>query len=94
MIKTITCICCPKGCLITLDTEKPESTVNGNACAQGFDYALGELLHPMRTISSTAETLERSLSALYLKGYPYPASRSILQDGDTPHYIRKAIPHK
>ena len=55
MIKTITCICCPKGCLITLDTEKPESTVNGNACAQGFDYALGELLHPMRTISSTAE---------------------------------------
>ncbi|MBQ3501539.1 MAG: DUF1667 domain-containing protein [Oscillospiraceae bacterium] len=55
MIKNITCICCPKGCLITLDTENPEATIKGNACAQGFDYALGELLHPMRTVSSTAK---------------------------------------
>lgn len=55
MIKKITCICCPKGCQITLDTENPEATMKGHGCQQGFDYALGELLHPMRTISSTAE---------------------------------------
>ena len=54
MLKTITCICCPKGCQVTLDTENPEETVKGFSCQQGHDYALAELIHPMRTISSTA----------------------------------------
>lgn len=53
--KTITCICCPKGCLITLDTDNPEGTIHGFGCQQGHDYALRELTHPMRTISSTVE---------------------------------------
>ncbi len=55
MLKTITCICCPKGCLVTLDTDKPEETVKGFGCPQGKDYAIGELTHPMGTISSTVE---------------------------------------
>ena len=55
MLKTITCICCPKGCLVTLDTENPEETAKGFNCPQGKDYAIGELTHPMRTISSTVE---------------------------------------
>lgn len=55
MIKTITCICCPKGCLVTLDTENPEETIKGFGCPQGKEYAIGELTHPMRTISSTVE---------------------------------------
>ena len=55
MLKTITCICCPKGCQITLDTEKPEETVKGFSCPQGHDYAISELIHPTRTISSTVE---------------------------------------
>ena len=55
MIKTITCILCPKGCSVTLDTERPEETVAGFSCPQGREYALSELLHPMRTISSTVK---------------------------------------
>lgn len=55
MLKTITCICCPKGCLVTLDTENPEETAKGFSCPQGKEYAIGELTHPMRTISSTVE---------------------------------------
>lgn len=55
MVKTITCICCPKGCLVTLDTDKPKETAKGFNCPRGFDYAIAELTHPMRTISSTAE---------------------------------------
>ena len=55
MLKTITCICCPKGCLVTLDTDKPEETAKGFGCPQGKEYAIGELTHPMRTISSTVE---------------------------------------
>ena len=55
MLKTITCICCPKGCLVTLDTENPEETIKGFGCPQGKEYAISELTHPMRTISSTVE---------------------------------------
>lgn len=55
MIKNITCICCPKGCSICLDSEKPKETIKGFKCPKGKDYAIGELVHPMRTISSTAE---------------------------------------
>ena len=55
MLKTITCICCPKGCLVTLDTENPEETAKGFSCPQGKEYAIGELTHPIRTISSTVE---------------------------------------
>ena len=55
MLKTITCICCPKGCLVTLDTENPEETAKGFNCPQGNEYAIGALTHPMRTISSTVE---------------------------------------
>ena len=55
MLKTITCICCPKGCLVTLDTDRPEETAKGHNCPQGKEYAISELTHPMRTISSTVE---------------------------------------
>ena len=55
MLKTITCICCPKGCLVTLDTDNPEGTIKGFSCPQGREYALRELTCPMRTISTTVE---------------------------------------
>lgn len=55
MLKTITCIRCPKGCLVTLDTENPEGTVKGFGCPNGREYAINELICPMRTISTTVE---------------------------------------
>ena len=55
MLKTITCIRCPKGCLVTLDTDNPEGTIKGFSCPNGREYAINELTHPMRTISSTVE---------------------------------------
>ena len=55
MLKTITCIRCPKGCLVTLDTDNPEGTIKGYSCPNGREYAINELTHPMRTISSTVE---------------------------------------
>ena len=57
MEKTITCIRCPKGCLITLDTDNPEGTIKGFSCPNGREYALSELIHPMRTISTTVEII-------------------------------------
>ena len=55
MIEQITCICCPKGCTVSLDTQNPAETVKGFACLQGKNYAVEELICPKRTISSTAE---------------------------------------
>ncbi|HQQ90011.1 MAG TPA: DUF1667 domain-containing protein [Oscillospiraceae bacterium] len=57
MLKKITCICCPKGCIVTLDTENPEGTVTGFSCQQGREYAINELICPTRTISSTVELI-------------------------------------
>jgi CxxC motif-containing protein len=57
MLKTITCIRCPKGCQVTLDTENPEGTVKGFGCPNGREYAINELICPKRTISTTVELI-------------------------------------
>ncbi len=57
MLKRITCICCPKGCVVSLDTGDPEKTAAGFSCLQGRDYAISELICPTRTISSTVELI-------------------------------------
>lgn len=57
MLKKITCICCPKGCIVTLDTDHPEESVTGFSCMQGREYAINELIRPTRTISSTVELI-------------------------------------
>ena len=46
------CTVCPKGCHLTVD-EGEGHAVTGNACARGEEYGRNELLHPMRTITST-----------------------------------------
>jgi len=52
MIREITCIVCPKGCRISIDDENTEN-ISGYGCKRGREYALNELLHPMRTVTST-----------------------------------------
>lgn len=52
MIKNIICIRCPNGCHLKVDTDK-EYTVIGAGCAKGVQYGKDELLHPVRTVTST-----------------------------------------
>ena len=57
-IKKMTCIICPKGCQMLVQKE-PESgriIVSGNRCEKGFLYANDELLHPVRTLTTTLKT--------------------------------------
>lgn len=51
--KTLICIGCPKGCLITVSKE-PEGTLNitGNTCKKGEEYARNEVTAPKRTVTS------------------------------------------
>ena len=50
----LTCIRCPMGCTLTVGLENGAVTsVTGNTCARGADYARTEAVAPVRTVTST-----------------------------------------
>ena len=50
------CIVCPRGCHITAEKNSDGSfNVTGNTCKRGYDYAVSELTHPTRMITSTCK---------------------------------------
>ena len=52
--KTLTCICCPIGCMIEAELEGNHVlSVRGNSCPRGEKYAKSELSNPVRTLTST-----------------------------------------
>jgi len=51
----LTCIICPKGCLLTVETENGRVvSVTGNTCERGEKYAVSECVNPTRTLTTTA----------------------------------------
>jgi len=53
MIKELTCIECPKGCLLSIDIENCRVVkVSGNECPKGEKYAVQETENPMRILTS------------------------------------------
>lgn len=57
MTRELTCICCPLGCRITINSEGDKIlSVTGNTCKRGEAYAISECTHPMRTVTSTVMT--------------------------------------
>lgn len=57
MKKELTCIICPRGCALTVDTEA--MTVTGNNCARGVKYGIEEATHPVRTVTSILRVSNR-----------------------------------
>ena len=52
--RNLTCIGCPMGCLMTVEMENGEVTsVTGNTCKRGDDYARKEVTHPTRIVTSS-----------------------------------------
>lgn len=52
--RELTCIGCPLGCQITVELENGEVTsITGNTCKRGSDYARKEVANPERTVTST-----------------------------------------
>lgn len=51
-MKEVICICCPKGCRLSVD-EANDYAVTGNSCPNGVQYGREELTHPTRVITST-----------------------------------------
>ncbi|MBI5417679.1 DUF1667 domain-containing protein [Candidatus Poribacteria bacterium] len=54
MIKKLTCIECPKGCILSTTIENSRAiNVEGNLCEKGKKYAELEVENPVRTFTST-----------------------------------------
>jgi len=54
MIKEMTCIVCPMGCRLEVKLENGIVTsVKGNTCKRGEEYAKTECTNPQRTVTST-----------------------------------------
>ena len=60
------CITCPKGCHLCVDEENGYA-VTGNSCPRGAVYGKSELLHPVRTVTSTVRVEGASIPRLPVK---------------------------
>ena len=62
MERKLTCIICPLGCALTVETEgKKVISVTGNTCPRGRKYAGSECTDPKRTVTSTVKCIDGSL---------------------------------
>ena len=70
-MQTITCILCPNGCelKVSYQGEPSEETlhVDGNRCPKGKPYALDELLHPKRTLTTSVLVLRKKQPLISVK---------------------------
>ena len=55
-MKQLTCITCPIGCRITVETTDGEYVFSGNQCKRGASFAQTELTAPMRSLTTTVRT--------------------------------------
>ena len=55
-MKEFTCIICPRGCRLKVDDDM---NVTGNSCPRGKNYAISELTHPVRMVTSTVRVSNR-----------------------------------
>lgn len=55
MQEPLTCIRCPRGCSLVaiVDGDGVVTSVSGNACRRGVDYARAEIACPLRTVTTT-----------------------------------------
>jgi len=53
-MKELICITCPRGCRLQVDDNM---NVTGNFCPRGKTYAINELTHPVRVVTSTVKLI-------------------------------------
>ena len=63
-MKEMTCIVCPRGCHLVVDDNM---NVTGNSCPRGKAYAISELTHPTRMVTSTVRVLNRENMVVSIK---------------------------
>ena len=62
--KELTCIMCPIGCHLTIDQDL---NVSGNKCKRGVTYAIEEMTHPKRILTTTIKTVSLKVPRVSVK---------------------------
>ena len=65
--KEMICINCPIGCTVTAEKTADGFIVTGNTCPRGEKYAIAELTHPTRTLTTTVKVANREGDYLPVK---------------------------
>lgn len=63
-MRELICIGCPMGCVLKAEMKGEEITVSGNNCKRGEKYARNEILHPVRSVTSTVKVLGGTIPRL------------------------------
>jgi len=66
-MKQITCITCPIGCHIIIDTVDGEYVFYGNRCVRGEKFARTEMTAPVRSLATTVRTVFPHMPVLPVK---------------------------
>ena len=77
-MKEVICICCPKGCHLSVDEENGYA-VTGNGCARGAEYGKKELVAPTRVITSTVKIDGAAYARCPVKTYA-PIPNGMMED--------------
>lgn len=66
--KNLTCICCPLGCLLTVQMDGNEVvSVTGNTCKRGETYGYKEVTNPTRVVTSTVKVIDGNEEMISVK---------------------------
>lgn len=91
MDKTLTCIVCPMGCILTVKMENGKvESVSGNTCPRGQKYGESECTDPRRTVTTTAACVDGSLVSVKTSG-PIPKDR-VMECMEKINALRVALP--
>lgn len=55
--REIVCIVCPNGCRIQCEETEGQIVCIGQKCLRGKEYAIAELTHPMRSLTTSVRTV-------------------------------------
>jgi len=64
MSKEMICIMCPRGCHLKVSKDL---VVSGNVCPRGKTYAMEEVTHPMRILTTTMKTTYKKYPRISIK---------------------------
>ena len=67
MKREITCIVCPRGCRLTADIQGDQITVTGQGCNRGEKHAIGEIVNPVRSLTSIVRVSNRTDTMVSVK---------------------------
>lgn len=90
MKRELTCILCPRGCLLTAELAEGAVTITGNTCPKGQRYGMEECTNPVRTVTGVVRVADREDVMVSVKTEaPVPKERML----ETAAYLRTLRVH-